>query len=99
MILEIQLIPADDLMVQHLYRKSSDGADQPGQLISINVWYDFAPYNHTTVQLPYRTIISRRRRDFVSRILARTVARISCLKARSSYLLVRSLYLIAHSSD
>ncbi len=44
--------------------QSSVGVDQLWQLNSINVWYDFAPYNHTTVQVLYCTVISRRNQDF-----------------------------------
>jgi hypothetical protein len=35
---------------------------------SINVRYGSALYNHTTVQVPYHTVISRSRGDFISHI-------------------------------
>jgi hypothetical protein len=58
--LEISLAPADDLAVQHLY-----GTIISGQLILNNVQYSSAPYNHSTVQVRFCTIISWRRQDYI----------------------------------
>ncbi len=80
--------------------QSSAGADQPGQPNSINVRCVFAPYNHTTVQALYRTVISRCRQDLACHRF-QLVARNLYFKARSLQLVIRSLQLvsqlIAHS--
>jgi hypothetical protein len=62
--------------------------NQPAQLNSVNVRYGSAPYNHTTVQVLCRAVISRRRRDFFK----------SHILARSSYLVSQSSYLASSSS-
>ncbi len=41
--------------------QSSASTDQLEQLNSIKVGYDFAPYNHTTVQVLYHTVIRQRK--------------------------------------
>jgi hypothetical protein len=64
--------------------KSSAGANHPGQMSPINVQNGSAPYNHSTVRVPYRILISRRRGDFIPE-----------LSGRSLYLLSGSL--LAHS--
>ncbi len=56
MILEIYLIPADDLMVQHLYRTIISRRRSAGRAKFINVRYDSAPYNQSTAR--YRTVLS-----------------------------------------
>jgi hypothetical protein len=92
--LEITPTPAHDLMVQHVYCTIICGAKQLAQLSPIYVLYDSAPYNHSMVQVPYCTVISQRRQDFITQILSRSMY----LETGSSYFVAFIFNLIVQSS-
>jgi hypothetical protein len=92
--LEITPTPAHDLIVQHVYCTIICSTKQLAQLSPIYVLYDSAPYNHSMVQVPYCTVISQRRQDFITQILSRSMY----LEAGSSYFVAFSFNLIVQSS-